>query len=82
MAKRSDLEWSGGPPAKPTEGLVQSIGLNSAGPTLAVAPTGKPDTTEQDRLHDCSLEDGMAVDVQRIHEADHDTRPSGRIPLL
>lgn len=82
MPKRSPYEWHGGPAPEVSEGRVLSIGLNRSGPKLAAAPDGRADTTERDRLHDRSLEAGMAVDVQKIPSAEEDTQPSGRIPLL
>jgi hypothetical protein len=82
LAKKTGLEWHGGPQVKPTEGRVLGIGLNQGRPQLAVDPAGAVDTTDRDRLHDRSLQEGMSLDVQKVAEADNDTRPSGRIPLL
>ncbi len=82
LAQKSDLAWNGGPQVKPTEGRVLDIGLNQARPGLAVDPSGAADTSDRDRLHDRSLQAGMSLDVQKVPEADKDTRPGGRIPLL
>jgi len=81
MAKKSGLEWHGGPRPKRGDGAVRSIGLNNAGPKLAVDPHKRASTTHRDQLADPGLKEGMAVDVQKVAEADGDTRPSGRIPL-
>ena len=62
--------------------MVQSIGLNHGAPKLVDdSPKRVRPSTERDRLDDRSIKDGMAVDVQKIAEAETDTRPSGRIPL-
>ena len=81
VAGKTGLEWHGGPQPKRSDGVVRSIGLNQGGPKLAVDPVKPVTTVERDRLADRHLQEGMGVDVQKITDAEGDTRRSGRIPL-